>query len=55
MEEQKLRATIDELEKKGGRTPLAYCEDQKGNRHLCIRLDQNKKSVSPGYQIVYGR
>ena len=54
VEEQKLRATIAALEKKGGRTPLAYCDDQKGNRHLCVRVDQNNKSVSPSYQIVYG-
>lgn len=55
MEEQELRTTIGELEKKGGRTSFTYCDDQKGNSHLCVRVDQHKKSVAPGYQIVYGR
>lgn len=54
MEEQKLSATIAELVKRGGRTPLAYCDDKKGIQHLCVRVDENKKSTTPGYMIVYG-
>ncbi|XLZ71474.1 hypothetical protein ABT364_05760 [Massilia sp. SR12] len=54
-EVQSLRATIAELEKKGGRTPLAYCNDMQGQTHLCVRVDETRQSDVPGYRIVYNR
>jgi hypothetical protein len=52
IEEQTLRANVNELEKRGGRTPLAVCNDLRGQPHMCVRVDDRHKTDLPGYRII---
>lgn len=55
MEEANLRARVDLLEKRGGNTRLAYCNDSRGRQHLCIAVDETMKTNLNGYRIIRGR